>query len=490
MRKSIFTRTFVTILIAVLLILVAAYTVTSLFAESIYYSSKIAQAKEAAGNVESYLDGDDLDYTGFIYYVDELVIQTGGRIIILDKDNAMVYGSRANTDLYNNNEFIPQGALKLEAGDSKIFEYKDGAGTVVQYTYAERLENGVLVMVGIQVKEISETVAIIKRIMMFIMIAAAIIAMDAAYLLSRNISAPLGRLNYIAKEIGRLNFEVRYEGSRQDEIGTLGRTLNELSEKLESNIAGLKNELEKEKNMDNLRKQFIAQASHEMQTPIAIINSYMEAIEDDVVDDEEERERYFEIIRDETNKMSKMVKSMLDLSQIESGTFTIKREEFDIYGLLEPACEKFRTLAEKQDVDFHHSDIPGNCFYIYGDEFRLEQVLTNFISNAYKHTPAGRKTVLSFREIEEDEMAELPVSRYERGIRVEVWNEGDGINEADLPYIWESFYKAKTLTGQKGTGLGLTISRNILQLHGYAFGAENVGDGVLFWFEAPGRFEK
>ena len=490
MKKSIFTRTFVTILITVLIILAAAYTVTSLFAENIYYSSKIAQAKETALAVEQLMDEDSMSYEEFIYHVDELVIQIGGRIIILDKDNAMVYGSRANADLNNINEFVPPESVDLEEGDSQIYEYKNSSGEIVQYTYGERLDNGVLVLVGIQVKAITDTVAIIKRIMMFVMIAAAIIAVDAAYLLSRNISVPLGRLNYIAKEIGRLNFDVRYEGKREDEIGNLGNTLNELSEKLEKNITGLKNELEKEKNMEHLRKQFIAQASHEMQTPIAIINSYMEAIEDGFVEDEEEKERYYEIIKDETNKMSKMVKSMLDLSQIESGTFTIKRAEFDIYGLLEPACEKFKILAEAQDVNFLHSEIPKNAFYVYGDEFRLEQVLTNFISNAYKHTMSGKKTVLSFAEIKEEEMVEPPYSRYDQGIRISVWNEGEGINEEDLPYIWESFYKAKTLTGQKGTGLGLSISRSILQHHGYAFGAANVGDGVEFWFEAAGRFEK
>ncbi len=491
MKKSIFTKTFVTIIIAVLIILGAAYAVTSLFANNIYYSSKINQAKQVADSVRDIFEEDDMSYTDFIYSVDEMVIQMGGRVIVLDKDNNMIYGSRSSTTLTNlNDSFVPTDALDLKSGQNQVYEYKNSKGEVIQYTYAERLENGVLVMVGIQVKAIADTVAIIKRVMMFVMIASAIIAMDAAYILSRNISVPLRRLNYVAKEIGRLNFDVRYEGKREDEIGDLGRTINELSEKLEKNITGLQNELEKEKNMDHLRRQFIAQASHEMQTPIAIINSYMEAIEDGIVEDEEERERYFSIISDETNKMSKMVKSMLDLSQIESGTFTIDREEFDIYGLLEPECEKFGILADSQDLNFFHTEIPDNAFMIYGDEFRLEQVLTNFISNAYKHAKGSRRIVLNFEELSEEEMVEMPKNRYDQGIRISVWNEGDPISEEDLPYIWESFYKAQTLTGQKGTGLGLSISRSILQLHDYMFGVSNVNGGVEFWFEAPGRHVK
>ncbi len=490
MKKSIFTKTFVTILIAVMLILIASYLILSLFAGRVYYASKLTQAREAADKVGEIMTESSGSYEEFLYRVDELVIEIGGRIIILDSNNSLVYGGRANMDIENTNEFVPADSLQLMPGTTRIYEYKDENGQLVQYTYAERLENNVLVLVGIQVKAISDAVKIMKLLMMFIMIASALIAVDAAYLLSRNISVPLRRLNYIAREIGRLNFDVRYEGDREDEIGTLGNTLNDLSEKLQKNIDGLKNELEKEKNLEVLRRQFTAQASHEMQTPIAVINSYLEAIEDGVVDDEEEKQRYFEVIGEEINKMSQMVRGMLDISQIESGTFTINREEFDIYGLLEPACEKFSQLAQTQGIFLECSEIPDNSFYVYGDEFRLEQVLTNFISNAFKHADGDQRVILSFEELSEDEMMEPPVSRYSQGIRISVWNEGKGISEEDMPYIWEKFYKAQTLTGQKGTGLGLSISRSILQMHGYAFGAKNIDGGVVFWFEASGRFER
>lgn len=490
MKKSIFTKTFVTILIAVMLILVASYLILSLFAGRVYYASKLTQAREAADKVGVIMEESNDSYAEFIYRVDELVIEIGGRVIILDSNNSLLYGGRANMDMDNANEFVPQDSLNLKPGATKIYEYKDENGELMQYTYAERLENNVLVLVGIQVKAISDAVKIMKMLMMFIMIASALIAVDAAYLLSRNISVPLRRLNYVAREIGRLHFDIRYEGNREDEIGTLGNTLNDLSDKLEKNIDGLKKELEKEKNMEVLRRQFTAQVSHEMQTPIAVINSYLEAIEDGVVDDEEEQQRYFEVIGEEIDKMSKMVKGMLDISQIESGTFIINRQEFDIYGLLEPACEKFTQLAQTKEIFLECSEIPENSFYVYGDEFRLEQVLTNFISNAFKHASGDQRVILSFEEISEEEMVEPPVSRYDQGIRISVWNEGKYISEDDLPYIWDKFYKAHTLTGQKGTGLGLSISKSILQMHGYAFGAKNLDGGVVFWFEASGRFEK
>lgn len=494
MKKSIFARTYTGIIVTVLLILLIAYAVTSIFAQNLYYSNKITNARMAALEIENLLRNDDMSFSDFMYSMDDLAIQAGGRIIVLDENNSVVYGGRSTDENEADNHipdaalFIPDDSLNLVKGESKVYEYSDRRGDVSQYTFAERLDNGMLVLVAIRVESISEAVAVMKRMLMLVMLAACLIAVYAAYVISRGISRPLGNLNKIAGEIGRLNFDARYEGSREDEIGDLGRTLNDLSEKLEKNIDGLQAELEKEKNLQALRRQFTAQASHEMQTPIAIINSYLEAIEDGMVEDEEEREEYLKVIREENDKMSAMVRSMLDISQIESGTFTIKREEFDIYGLLEPACEKFSTLAEAQNVSFVHDVIPHSCFMVYGDESRLEQVLANFISNAYKHAEGGRAE-LRFREITEDEMIQLPRGRYKAGLRVSVWNEGSGIRDEDMPYIWENFYKANTNTGRKGTGLGLSIARSILQMHDYAYGAQNTDGGVEFWFEVPGRAE-
>ncbi len=495
MKKSIFARTYSGIIITVLLILVIAYAVTSIFAQSLYYANKIANARIASLEVEALLNDEELSFSEFMYKMDDLAIETGGRIVVFDENNSVIYGGRSadwnsqgSEQIPNPNVFLPEDAVKLGKGESKVYEYSEHVGEASMYTFAERLSNGMLVLVAIRVESISEAVSVMKRMLMLVMLAACLIAFIAAYVISRNISRPLSNLNKIAREIGRLNFGIRYEGKRQDEIGDLGRTLNNLSDKLEKNIDGLQAELEKEKNLQSLRRQFTAQASHEMQTPIAIINSYLEAIEDGMVEDEAELEEYFKVIREENDKMSTMVRSMLDISQIESGTFTIKREEFDIYGLLEPACEKFKTLAENQSIVFSHDEIPQSCFMVYGDEQRLEQVLANFISNAYKHADGG-KVELNFKEIKEDDMVQLPRGRYKAGIRISVFNEGSSIREEDMPYIWESFYKANTNTGRKGTGLGLAISRSILQMHYYAYGAQNINGGVEFWFEASGRPE-
>lgn len=473
MKKSIFIRTFGIILITMLSIQLVAWFIVSVFSENIYYTMKLKQATQSADSIEQFLDNPDMSYGEFVYKLEDLSIQSGGRILIFDKTNTLCFGSsKWEEGTYNYNNMIPKDVFLLDTGGNKVFEYKGEDGKTTQYLYCKRFENGFLVIISIPVKAISDTVDVIKMILTFTILIATIISMDSAYILSRSITSPLLHLNYIAGQMGKLNFSVRYQGNRQDEIGHLGQTLNELAEKLEDNIKGLQDELEKEKNMDALRKQFIAQASHEMQTPIAIINSYMEAIEDDMAEDETERERYFEIIREETDKMTRMVKGMLDLSQIESGTFSISKAYFDIYGFLETVTDKYRALAAQQDIMFEYDEENYTKeFTVYGDDFRLEQVLTNFVTNALKHTHADHRIVLECKENGDS-------------IRITVWNEGEPIREEDMPYLWESFYKAKTVAGEKGTGLGLSIAKNILQLHGYEYGAENVEEGVVFWFEA------
>lgn len=473
MRKSIFIRTFAAIVGTMLAIQLVAWFVVTVFSENIYYSQKLNQAKIAADTLDRSLNDPEISYGEFLYNLEDLSIQTGGRILIFDGTNTLVFGSsRWEEGTSNYNNLIPKDVFLLEEGKSQVFEYKDNNGKTTQYLYCERYTNGFLSIISIPVEAINDTVAVIKTILTFTILIATIISTETAYVLARSIVAPLLQLDHIADQIGKLNFSVRYQGSRQDEIGHLGYTLNDLAEKLDANIKGLKDELEKEKNMDALRKQFIAQASHEMQTPIAIINSYMEALEDDIVEDEEERELYFQIIREETDKMSRLVKGMLDLSQIESGTFTIKKDYFDIYGLLETVAEKYHGLAEMQGVQFEYDEENfGKEFQVYGDDFRLEQVLTNFVSNALKHTKEDHRVILEAKEKGES-------------IRISVWNEGEQINENDMPYLWESFYKAKTIAGEKGIGLGLSIAKNILQLHGYSYGVGNVDDGVEFWFEA------
>lgn len=475
MKKSIFIKNFVIILVTMLVIQAVALFIVTAFSENIYYSMKINQANQASDQIERLLQ-DDGSFAEFIYNMEDLSIQMGGRILILDETNELIFGS-GSWEENNTVSVIPRNALELPPGGSQVFEYVE-KNVTTGYLYCERYDNGWLAIINIPVKAINDTVEIIKRILTFTILIATIISMDSAYILSRSITSPLLNLNYIAGQMGKLNFSVKYKGTREDEIGQLGQTLNELGEKLEANIKGLKDELEKEKNMDTLRKQFIAQASHEMQTPIAIINSYLEAIEDGMVEDEAERERYFEIIRDETDKMSRMVKGMLDLSQIEAGTFTITKDYFDIYGLLETVTEKYKALADKQNVRFEFDEESFQReFIVYADDFRLEQVLTNFVTNALKHTSEGCRIILETRETEDR-------------LRISVWNEGEHIKDADMPYLWESFYKAKTEKEEKGTGLGLSIAKNILQMHGYPYGAENVEDGVVFWFEAQRESNK
>lgn len=300
-------------------------------------------------------------------------------------------------------------------------------------------------------------------------IVALIFGAIGAYFISKNITQPLVKLNNIAREMEKLNFSNQYQENREDEIGQLGKTLNSMSQTLQATIQQLKDELEKEKTLDVLRKQFVAQVSHEMQTPLAIIQGYTEALEDGIVKSEKEIKYHYEVIHDEINKMVKILRDLLDLSQLEAGTFKIKKERFDMTALLQKVSEKYYEITKQKDIKLILDQDTSETI-INGDTFRLEQVLNNFIKNALEHTSS--KGIINIKS-----------QKTNSHIKITIENTGASIQEEDLPYIWESFYKSKEKSQNKGTGLGLAISKQILNLHDAQYGVENVEDGVIFWFK-------
>jgi signal transduction histidine kinase len=241
-----------------------------------------------------------------------------------------------------------------------------------------------------------------------------------------------------------------------------------LIEKLDKTIQELKLELEKEKNLDKMRKQFIARVSHELQTPISIIHGYAEGLKDGVVTAKEDMDFYCDVIQDEINKLSSMVKELLDLSQLESGTFTVKLKPFHFTDLIEEIYGKYKPLVEEKGMKLTLIQ-PQEDIWVLGDENRIEQVLINFIQNAQNH---GNK------------QGEIKLILENQGpyLKATVQNEGNKIPEEEIPYLWDSFYKVKIEEEKKGTGLGLAIAKSILQQHHSQFGVKNIEDGVEFFF--------
>lgn len=227
--------------------------------------------------------------------------------------------------------------------------------------------------------------------------------------------------------------------------------------------------------LEKLRSDFIANVSHELRTPIAMLQGYSEAIIDDVVIDEEERQEMMKIIYDESQRMGRLVKDLLDLARMESGHMSLFKEAMPIAPVLDRITQKFTQASKEKHVHLHFNSQLSDDVLVEMDEDRIEQVLTNLIDNAIRHTPDDGAVTVSL----EHELSYAKIS---------VADTGEGIPTEDLPFVFERFYKAdKARTRSKsGTGLGLAIAKNIVEAHNGNIKVESVkGKGTTFTFYLP-----
>lgn len=304
----------------------------------------------------------------------------------------------------------------------------------------------------------------------------AIIAGIVVWLLTGRIIRPITELTEVSQKMTELDFQTKYTSGGKDEIGVLGRNFNLMSEELERAISELKSanlelqkDLEKKEQIDEMRKDFLSNVSHELKTPLALIQGYAEGLQDNINEDEESRQFYCEVIVDEAAKMNTMVKKLLTLNQLEFGNEQVELERFDLTALLKGVLEASRLVIEQKGVTVKmHQKEP---LYVWGDEFKVEEIITNYISNALNHA-AGEK-ILSIRCHSEDGI-----------VKTSVFNTGEQIPEADIDKIWIKFYKVDRARTREygGSGIGLSIVKAICDSLGQKCGVENYSNGVEFWF--------
>ena len=277
----------------------------------------------------------------------------------------------------------------------------------------------------------------------------------------------------------QLNFEAKYESDEKykNEIDILGQNMNELSETLETAIRDLKNanvalkqDIEHKEEIDAMRKEFLSNVSHELKTPIALIQGYAEGLKEGINDDAESRDFYCEVIMDEAAKMNIMVKKLLTLNQLEFGNENATMERFDIVEMVKNYVKSADLLAKQKDVTVMVGDYPP--IYVWGDEFRIEEVLQNYYSNALNHIDGERKI-------------EIKLTRMDNKVRVSVFNTGKPIPEDSIGHIWEKFYKVDKARTREygGSGVGLSIVKAIMESMNQAYGVINYDNGVEFYFE-------
>ena len=339
------------------------------------------------------------------------------------------------------------------------------------------LDNGNLFLLRCPLESIRESVNLANRFLAYVGFGAAIVSAVIVLIISGKITKPIKELTEISERMIHLDFEAKYTGKSKTEIALLGQNINELSCTLEQTISELKSannelqrDIEKKNKIDEMRKEFLSNVSHELKTPIALIQGYAEGLKEGISDDEESRNFYCEVIMDEASKMNNMVKKLLTLNQLEFGNDNVTMERFDIVSLIKNYLQSAEILCRQKDVKVIMKEYQP--IYVWADEFMVEEVFGNYFSNAMNH-------------VADDKVIDVKLLVKEKTVRISVFNTGEPIPEESISHIWEKFYKVDKARTREygGSGVGLSIVKAIMDALKREYGVENYNNGVEFWFE-------
>ena len=333
---------------------------------------------------------------------------------------------------------------------------------------------------SLPIASIHDSVAVSNKFLAYVGLAALVAGSALMYFTTKKVTSPIMSLASLSARMSELDFEARYEGRSEDEIGVLGRSMNTLSEKLKETIGELKtanNELqrdiEEKIRIDETRKDFIANVSHELKTPIALIQGYAEGLTEGMAEDPDSRDYYCEVIMDEANKMNKMVKQLLNLTALEFGNDLPVMEQFDITALIRGILSSAGILLQQKEATVvFDQETP---VLVWADEFKIEEVITNYLNNALNHLGGERRIEIRLENLGQE-------------VKVSVFNTGTPIPEEELDKLWTKFYKVDKAHTRSygGSGIGLSIVKAIMDSHNKECGVENRPDGVSFWFTVDG----
>lgn len=307
----------------------------------------------------------------------------------------------------------------------------------------------------------------------FAFVIALVLVVD--FLMGHFISKPISKLNQTARKMAKLDFSAPCAITTNDEFGELTVSLNTMADNLQQALARLEaantrleKDVEQERRLLAERKELVDQLSHEMKTPLGVIRAYAEGLQDET--DEAKKQKYSEIIITETERMSGLITTLLDLSALETGATQLVPERFDFVEFLETVAG--RLLIDVPDANFElHYELPEHKVYVHTDKTRMEQVLDNLIVNAKKNVQPGGTLKLSLLE--------------QPGVlQFSIYNQGPTIPQENLSKIWTKFYRDSN-SKYSGSGLGLAIVAQVLSMQKLDFGVKNCSDGVEFYFSIP-----
>ncbi len=456
--------------------------VNHMFLGTYYRESKIEILKEAYATIEQAAANDSFGSEEFGYNLNQICSSYNITICIMDANSQTKYvsingGQELERRLYaylfgfiaDEYRVIEQETdYQIRVSGPESAEYLELYG---------RLESGISFVMRTPVESIRESAKLANRFFAYVGLFGAVLGGLIIWLVSRRITRPILELSRISEQMVKLDFEAKYHGKGKSEIDQLGENINKLSVSLEQAISDLKTanlqlqqDIARKEEIDEMRREFLANVSHELKTPIALIRGYAEGLKEGVSDDPESREFYCDVIMDEASKMNVMVKSLMTLDQLESGKDAVSMERFDIVLLIRNYLQSAEILAKQNDITVKMEDYPP--IYVWADELKTEEVFMNYFSNAVHYC-------------QDERIIDVSLQTSDGKVRISVFNTGNPIPEDAVEHIWEKFYKVDKARTREygGSGVGLSIVKAIMEAMGQAYGVQNYDNGVLFWFE-------
>lgn len=485
-----------TLIVAIMLLsMIVAGVFSSVFLERYYSTTKQNSIKNVYKQLIDITSQDtNIQNDDSVSKLDRICEKSGATLIVVDSSGETVYdygavnmlADRWKDVVFAQNEGQMEAPQIIEKNDLYTIQSTvDKFSSNQYYELHGTIDSGNYLMIRMSVESFRESMSISNKFYLGLGITLVVVITIIIIWVARRYTDPLLQLADISKRMSNLDFNVKYTGNHDDELGILGESMNEMSDKLEKTITDLKaanielhKDIAKKEEVDEMRKEFISNVSHELKTPIALIQGYAEGLQEGVNDNPEDMQYYCDVIIDEANKMNRMVKNLLALNQLESGSGHINLERFDIVSVVAGVINAMKLQAEQEHIKIEFN--PQKSSYVWADEFQIEQVITNYLSNAFHY-------------VDENKLIKVEIVEKNGIVRVSVFNTGKQIPESELENIWIKFYKVDKARTRAygGNGIGLSIVKAIMERHEKECGVVNHEDGVEFWFELDcNTFEK
>ncbi len=488
--KSIRIKLFLTLCIVVIVIIAFLILTNNFVLETFYLYSKTKSLVSIYDTINSYYAQEQSDSSKIRLELEKAAINSNLDILIQSEGNISVYSTNRDfmsniTDLNSINDKITRNRKNIVFKNDKIMVRKieDSTKGITFLMFSAKLDNDYQLYIRMPFASIKESVRISNKFLYLIGGFTILVGGIVVSFISRRFTTPILELNSIANKMSKLDFSHKYRTTdTEDEINNLGKSINTMSDKLENTIKQLKEtnielekDIEEKSKIDEMRKQFISDVSHELKTPIALIQGYSEGLIENVNTDDENRKFYASVILDEANKMDKLVAQLLELMKLEYGKREFNNKEFDVCELIKEVIRKSKVMLEEKEITVQFDE--NASVMVLADDFYIEQVITNYFTNAIKHV----------KEENGQKVIKINITPYTENniVRISVFNTGENIKEEDLTRIWNRFYKADESRNREdgGTGIGLSLVKAVMNNYKKQYGVINKENGVEFYFD-------